>query len=59
MSKTWAILPVKAFDRAKTRLSSVLATQLSDMIAAAPGGGSKSQCARIPPDRHASPGIVN
>lgn len=33
MSKTWAILPVKAFDRAKTRLSSVLAGTQRESVA--------------------------
>ncbi len=33
MSKTWAILPVKAFDRAKTRLSSVLASTQRESVA--------------------------
>ncbi len=33
MSKTWAILPVKAFDRAKTRLSSVLGSTQRESVA--------------------------
>ncbi len=33
MSKTWAVLPVKAFDRAKTRLSSVLASTQRESVA--------------------------
>jgi 2-phospho-L-lactate guanylyltransferase len=33
MSKTWVILPVKAFDRAKTRLSSVLASTQRESVA--------------------------
>ncbi len=33
MSKTWAILAVKAFDRAKTRLSSVLASTQRESVA--------------------------
>jgi len=33
MSKTWAILPVKAFDRAKSRLSSVLASTQRESVA--------------------------
>ena len=33
MSKTWAILPVKAFDRSKTRLSSVLSAAQCKKIA--------------------------
>ncbi len=33
MSKTWAVLPVKAFDRAKSRLSSVLASTQRESVA--------------------------
>ena len=33
MSKTWAILPVKAFDRAKSRLSTVLASGQRESVA--------------------------